>query len=53
MGECEIPINISIRKNELQSLSERLDRIKDEFKDLKQADEGFQGGSEKEVKKLI
>ena len=55
MGECEIPVNISMRRNELESLSERLDRINDDFGDLRQADEDFDGDSlsEQEIKRMI
>jgi len=35
MGECEIPVNIALRGNEMETLTERLERIKDDFKDLK------------------
>jgi uncharacterized phage infection (PIP) family protein YhgE len=35
MGECELPVNIACRRNEIEKLSERLDRIIDEFKELK------------------
>lgn len=34
MGECEIPVNIALRANEMEILTERLDRINDDFKDL-------------------
>lgn len=53
MGECEIPVNISMRKIELDHFSEKFDRIKEKFKDLKKAEEDFETGSEKEIKKLI
>ena len=45
MGECEIPVNIALRGNEMEQLTERLERIKDDFKDLKQADDDFEGNS--------
>lgn len=35
MGECEIPVNIALRRSELEALSERLDRINDDFADLR------------------
>lgn len=35
MGECEIPVNVAMRRNELEALSERLDRINDDFGDLR------------------
>ena len=55
MADCEIPVNIQVRRNELQAYMERLDRIKADFRDLKQADEDFDGeaGSEKDIKALI
>ena len=54
MADCEIPVNIEL-ESELQAYMERLDRIKADFRDLKQADEDFDGeaGSEKEIKALI
>lgn len=55
MGECEIPVNIAMRRSELEALSERLDRINDDFGDLRQADEDFDGdsASEQEIKRTI
>jgi len=55
VADCEIPVNIQVRRNELQAYMERLDRIKADFRDLKQADEDFDGeaGSEKDIKALI
>lgn len=55
MGECEIPVNIALRRSELEALSERLDRINDDFADLRQADEDFDGdsASEQEIKRTI
>jgi len=35
MGDCEIPVNISVRRNEVQAYLERLERIKMDFRDLK------------------
>jgi len=35
MGECEIPVNISMRANEIDQYREKLDRIVEDFKDLK------------------
>lgn len=35
MADCDIPVNIQVRRNELQAYLERLDRIKADFKDLK------------------
>ena len=55
MGECEMPVNIALRRSELEALSERLDRINDDFGDLRQADEDFDGdsASEQEIKRQI
>ena len=55
MGECEIPVNIAMRANEIDQYREKLDRINEDFKDLKQADEDFDGTSESEaeIKTLI
>ena len=54
MADCDIPVNIQVRRNELQAYMEKLDRIKADFRDLKQADEDFDGdSSEKEIKALI
>ena len=35
MDDCEIPVNIALRRSELEGLSERLDRMVEDFKDLK------------------
>lgn len=43
MGDCEIPVNISVRRNEVQAYLERLDRIKMDFRDMKQGDEDYEG----------
>ena len=48
MGECEIPVNIAMRRSELEQVGERIDRINDDFRDLKQADADFDGTSESE-----
>ena len=55
MAECEIPVNISMRANEIDQYREKLERIVEDFKDLKQADEDFDGTSESEseIKVLI
>lgn len=55
MGDCEIPVNISVRRNEVQAYLERLDRIKMDFRDMKQGDDDYEGeaGSEREIKALI
>lgn len=38
MAECGIPVNIQVRRNETKALMLRLATIKNEFKDLKQAE---------------
>lgn len=55
MGDCQIPVNIKVRAKEIEQLSHKLDNIIDEFNDLKQTDEEFEGSneSEKEIKLLI
>ena len=55
MGECEIPVNIALRENEIERFVVKLERIEEDFKDLKQADEDFDGSSssEADIKKLI
>ena len=55
MGECEIPVNIAMRRSELEQLGERLDRISDDFRDLQQADADFDGSvrTEQEIKDMI
>ena len=35
MGDCEIPVNISVRRNEVQAYLQRLETIKMDFKDMK------------------
>lgn len=55
MSDCQIPVNIQMRKNELHGFQERLDNIKNDFKEMKQADQRFKGdsSSENEIKELI
>ena len=58
MGECDIPVNIALRANEMEVLTERIDRISDEFKDLQEADNEYNdykgdSRSENEIKKMI
>jgi len=55
MGECQLPVNIALRENEIDQFREKLERIEEDFKDLQQADEDFEGtsDSEAEIKKLI
>jgi hypothetical protein len=44
-----------MRKNEIHGFQERLENIKNDFKEMKQADERFKGdvNSENEIKNLI
>jgi uncharacterized protein (UPF0335 family) len=35
MGECEIAVNISMRENEIEHFVTKLERIEEDFKDLK------------------
>lgn len=35
MGECEISVNIAMRANEIEHFVTKLDRIEEDFKDLK------------------
>lgn len=35
MGDCDIPVNIQVRRNEVGAFTDRLNRIKLDFKDLK------------------
>jgi len=35
MGECEIAVNIAMRENEIEHFVTRLERIEEDFKDLK------------------
>ena len=35
MADCDIPVNIQVRRNEVQAYLERLERIKHDFRDLK------------------
>lgn len=48
MGDCQIPVNISMRANECNQFSEKIDLITDEFNDLKNADEDFEGSGKSE-----
>ena len=48
MDECQIPVNIALRASEVTQFSEKLDRMIDEFHDLKKADADFEGTSESE-----
>lgn len=49
MDNCQIPTNIKIRENEIAQFSEKLERIQDEFKDLKTADSDFAGTQDTEL----
>lgn len=55
MSDCQIPVNIRMRANEIDQLRERLDNINEEFKELKAADDAYEGTSESEqdIKTLI
>jgi len=35
MSDCQIPVNIRVRGNEIEQFSEKLAQLQDEFKDLK------------------
>ena len=35
MGECEIPVNITMRENEIEHFITKLERVEENFKDLK------------------
>ena len=55
MNDCNIPVNIDMRRNEINAFTERLERIKLDFKDMKSADDNFHGDTktEKEIKDLM
>lgn len=54
MAECCIPVNIQVRRNEIKALMLRLTTIKNEFKDLKQAEQNSGGGADsQEITELI
>ena len=55
MDDCYIPVTIKMRANEIVQFVEKLDRILQEFNDLKNADDEFEGSeaSEAEIKLLI
>ena len=48
MNKCWLPVNIDHRADEIQNLNERLEIMLDEFKDLKRADDEFDGDTETE-----
>jgi hypothetical protein len=50
MGECDITVNIQMRKNELIQFAERLSIITNEFEDMKQADMDFLGDQASETR---
>ena len=41
MSDFNIPVNIEMRRNEINAFTERLERIKQDFKDMKSADDNF------------
>jgi len=55
MDDCQIPVNIKMRSNQIDQLKEKLDNLHEEFAELKQADENYEGTSEseREIKALI
>jgi hypothetical protein len=55
MDDCFIPVTIKMRANEIVQFVEKLGRILQEFNDLKNADDEFEGteASEAEIKLLI
>lgn len=55
MDDCQIPVNIKMRANQIDQLREKLENLESEFSDLKQADEAYEGTSEaeREIKALI
>lgn len=55
MSDCQIPVNIRMRANEIDQFRERLANITEEFRELKQADDAYEGTSEseQEIKGLI
>lgn len=55
MSDCQIPVNIRMRANEIDQLRERLEHINAEFKELKAADDAYEGTSESEqdIKTLV
>lgn len=55
MSDCQIPVNIKMRSNEIDQFRERLENITAEFQELKAADDAYEGNSESEqdIKALI
>lgn len=55
MDDCQIPVNIKMRANQIDQLREKLDNLNTEFSELKQADANYEGttDSEREIKALI
>lgn len=55
MGDCQIPINIARRAFEIDQLKGRLERMKGDFRDLKSADDDYEGDqkTERTIKKSI
>jgi hypothetical protein len=54
MGDCWIPVNIQVRKNDLKALNSKVEAVKKEFSDLKTA---FKNADDKassdDIQKLI
>jgi hypothetical protein len=48
MSDCQIPVNIKMRTNEIDQFRERLANITEEFKELKAADDAYEGTTESE-----
>ena len=34
MSECQLPVNIALRENEIDQFREKLEQIEEDFKDL-------------------
>ena len=43
VGDCKIPVNITLRANECTAFYDKMEVIADEFKDLKAADKDLDG----------
>ncbi len=55
MDDCNIPVNIKVRRNQVDDFCNKLERMKLDFVDLKKADADFEGTSDSEdkIKDLI
>jgi hypothetical protein len=55
MDDCQIPVNIKMRANQIDQLREKLDNLHLEFSELRLADENYEGTteSERDIKLLI